>query len=103
MWRRVISKKLGEEIRGWCTCDLRGGFGTWLQKEIRKEWETPSPLTMYSIENSIRVSFWKDIWCGEEALDTSFPAQFALAAQKEASVADVWDNIGEVGGWSPCS
>ena len=38
LWRRAIRCKFGESSGGWHTCDLRGGYGTSLWKEIRKEW-----------------------------------------------------------------
>ncbi|RVW48810.1 hypothetical protein CK203_104318 [Vitis vinifera] len=47
------------------------------------------------------VSFWRDRWCGDTPLCESFPSLFALSAEKEAWVADVWDPLAE-GGWSPC-
>ena len=38
LWRRVISCKFGESFEGWHTGNLKGGYGTSLWKEIRKEW-----------------------------------------------------------------
>ncbi|RVW90778.1 hypothetical protein CK203_028525 [Vitis vinifera] len=38
----------------------------------------------------MRVSFWKDKWCGAAPLCDSFPALFAIATFKEALVEDVW-------------
>ena len=49
-----------------------------------------------------RGSFWKDFWCGEEALCTSFPSMFELTTHKDAMVADVWDSAREGGCWFPC-
>ena len=37
LWRKAICCKFGESIGGWHTRDLRGGYGTSLWKEIRKE------------------------------------------------------------------
>ena len=37
LWRLVISTKFGEEVGGWNTRDIRGGYGTGLWKDIRKE------------------------------------------------------------------
>ena len=45
----------------------------------------------FSLGDGRRVSFWKDVWCGEEALSLVFPSLFILAAQKGAMVADLWD------------
>ena len=49
-----------------------------------------------------RVSFWKDVWCGEEALGRSFPTLFNMVVNKDALVRDVWDSSRERGGWIPC-
>ena len=38
LWRKAKCCKFGESIGGWYSCDLRGGYGTSLWKEIRKEW-----------------------------------------------------------------
>ena len=38
----------------------------------------------------------------EVALRVSFPSLFALTVDKDASVTDVWEVSGEVGGWFPC-
>ena len=45
--------------------------------------------------------FWKDIWCGSTPLCEAFPSLFDLAGSKDAWVADYWDPMGEVGGWTP--
>ena len=37
LWRLVISTKFGEEDGGWNTSDIRGGYGTGLWTDIRKE------------------------------------------------------------------
>ena len=58
---------------------------------IRKEWETILPNVVFSVGNDKRVCFWKDIWCSKEALCASSPSLFALAANKEAIAAYVWD------------
>ena len=37
LWRLVISRKFGVEEGGWCTREVREGYGVGLWKEIRKE------------------------------------------------------------------
>ena len=37
LWKQVISRKYGVEEGGWCTQEVRGGYGVGLWKEIRKE------------------------------------------------------------------
>ena len=59
------------------------------------------PYVVLSMGNGRRLRFWKDIWCGEEALCDSFPSLYALSDNKEALVADMWDSSREEGGWIP--
>ena len=41
------------------------------------------------IGDGSRVSFWKDVWVGEEALCKVFPALFSLEVRKEALIRGV--------------
>ena len=79
----------------------RGSFGTGLWKEIRKKWETLYGNTRFLIGNDSKVSFWKDLWCGDEALCSTFPTLFNLVVHKEALVRDAWDNSGGGGSSFP--
>ena len=89
LWRKVICCKFSESNGGWHTRDLRGGYGTSLWKKIRKEW-----AGFFQKE-------WKDVWCGEEALCSSYPSLFNLALNKEVTVADIWDRGDGARCWSP--
>ena len=89
------------ENRGWHSSDIRGGLGVGLWKEIRKEWPLFLQHAAFSLGDSKRASFWKNVCCGEEALSLTFPTLFNLAAHKDAMVAEVWDDIREDGGWLP--
>ena len=84
-----------------CLGESRDNFGTGLWKEIRKDWEVILDNTKFLIGDGSRVRFWKDIWCGEEALCMAFPTLFGLVVQEEALIREVWDNSRE-GGWIPC-
>ncbi|RVX22609.1 putative ribonuclease H protein [Vitis vinifera] len=48
-----------------------------------------SKLNKALLGNGRRVRFWKDRWCGDEALSISFPSLYALVTSKEAWVAEV--------------
>ena len=37
LWRKVICSKFGESCSGWHTSDIRGGYGSSLWKDIRKD------------------------------------------------------------------
>ena len=101
LWKQVISMKYGvEEWEGY-TLEGRKGFGVGLWKEIRKEGSLLSNNIVFSVGNGRRVRFWKDSWCGDEALCYTFPSLFALAVSKEEWVAEVWDPSVEGGNWSP--
>ena len=101
LWRRVISCKFGESSGGWHTGDLRGGYGTSLWKEIRKEWPSFFQSSVFALGDGKRINFWKDTWCGGEALSARFPSLFNLALNKDARVADIWESGVGDGGWSP--
>ena len=101
LWRKVICSKFGEDYGGWCFGDINEGFGVGLWKEIRKEWPQLIQNTYLALGNGRRISFWKDVWCGEEALSLMFPNLFRLTAQKNARVADLWDWDCGDGGWNP--
>ena len=98
LWRRVIRCKFGESSRGWHTCDLRGGYGTSLWKEIKKEWPSFFQNSVFALGDGRMINFWKDVWCGGEALCARFPSLFNLALNKEARVADIWDSGDGAGG-----
>ena len=101
LWRKAICCKFGESIGGWHTRGLRGGYGTSLWKEIRKDWFAFSQNAVFVLGDGRRINFWSDVWCGREALSVRFPTLFNLATNKEAKVADIWDIREGVGCWSP--
>ncbi|RVW54302.1 hypothetical protein CK203_068496 [Vitis vinifera] len=62
-------------------------------------WELVSNRLVFIVGNGRRVRFWRDKWCGDSPLCSSFPSLFALTDDKEESVANVWDPLAEgVGG-----
>ena len=101
LWRHVISRKFGEEERGWFTREVREGFGVGFWEEIRKEGAILQNRVVFFVGNGRSVKFWNDIWCGNFALCNSFPSLYAFASSKEARVVELWDPSGEEGVWSP--
>ena len=90
-----------EDFGEWCSGDINGGLGVGLWKEIKKEWPQLFQNTYFVLGNGRRISFWKDVWCGEEALSLTFPNLFRMTAQKDARVADLWNWDSGEGGWNP--
>ena len=68
---------------------MREGFGVGIWKEIRKEGSLLSNNIVFSVGNGRRVRFWKDKWCGDEALCVSFSSLYGLAVSKVVWVAEV--------------
>ncbi|KAJ9701497.1 hypothetical protein PVL29_006726 [Vitis rotundifolia] len=101
-WKLLISRKYGEEVGGWFSREVREGYGVGFWKEIRKEDFLMFKNVSFAVGDGRRVKFWKDIWCGNIPLCEAFPSLFAFAVSQEAWVADCWDPMGVVGGWSPC-
>ena len=66
-----------------------------------KEWEIVFSQDVFSLRNGRRLRFWLDAWCGEDAFCNSFPSLFALAPNKEALVAEMWESSREEGACSP--
>lgn len=65
--------------------------------------KSPSRLEVEQcIGDGNRVWFWRDLWCRELALSSSFSTLFNLVAHKDAMVRDVQENNGGGVGWSPC-
>ena len=101
LWRKAICCKFGESIGGWHTSVIRGSYGTSLWKEISKEWLSFSQSAVFVLGDGRRIKFWRDVWCGEEALCNSFPNLFNIGTNKEAKVAEIWDSREGEGCWSP--
>ena len=85
---------------GWCLGECRNSFRIGLWKEIRKDWEVVLLNVKFVIGDGNRVSFWKDVLVGEEALCRAFPTLFSLAVRKEALIREVWDTSNEHE-WTP--
>ena len=79
LWRETIRRKFGEMRGGWCSGESKDNFGTGLWKEIRKDGKVILNNAKFVIGDGSRVGFWKDIWCGEEALCMTYPILFSLA------------------------
>ncbi|KAJ9705752.1 hypothetical protein PVL29_003718 [Vitis rotundifolia] len=99
-WKQVLIAKYGQEDFGWRTKKVVGAFGVGVWKEILKEagwcWEKMA----FKAGKGNKIKFWTDWWCGGSTLSQSFPHLFTLAAHKNGTLEEMWDqNFGE-GGWN---
>ncbi|RVW97198.1 putative ribonuclease H protein [Vitis vinifera] len=100
MWKRVLVAKYGQEEFGWRTKKANGAFGVGLWKEILKEADWCWNNMTLKVGKGTKIRFWKDPWCGDVELTRRFPQLFNVAAQKSATVGDLWDQNAGQGGWN---
>ncbi|RVW65713.1 LINE-1 retrotransposable element ORF2 protein [Vitis vinifera] len=100
LWRKVIGVKYGQVGFGWRTKEARGTFGVGVWRDILKESSWCWDNIEFKVGKGTKVSFWTDHWCGNEVLSQAFPQLFALVAQRNASVNEMWDSSLGQGGWN---
>ncbi|RVX07273.1 putative ribonuclease H protein [Vitis vinifera] len=75
LWKKVLEAKYGQEDFGWRTRKTNG------------------------VGKGSKIRFWTNPWCGNYVLSQSFPNLFAMAAHRNATVEEMWNqNFGQ-GGW----
>ncbi|RVW27606.1 hypothetical protein CK203_099119 [Vitis vinifera] len=73
--------------------------GVW--KAIRNGWENFRSHSRFIIGDGTRVKFWKDLWCGNQALKEAFPILFNLSVNKDGWVIEAWEEEEVGGSWGP--
>jgi hypothetical protein len=87
-WRSVLVAKYGASRDGWCSCVISESHGVGLWKYICMGWNNFKLHFRFNPGVGSRISFWKDVWCGESSLKDTFPGLFSIARFREASIAD---------------
>jgi hypothetical protein len=59
-----------------------GPFKVGVWKFIRRGWKTFSKFVKYVVGEKSKVSFWHDVWCGNQQLKISYPDLFSIARSK---------------------
>ncbi|RVX18437.1 hypothetical protein CK203_006594 [Vitis vinifera] len=54
----------------------------------------------FMVGKGTKIRFWTDMWCEGTALSQTFPHLFALAAHRNATVEEMWDQSSDQGGWN---
>ncbi|KAL6318662.1 hypothetical protein AAG906_001135 [Vitis piasezkii] len=86
LWKRVIVGKYGYEERGWCTKEVKEGYGVGIWKTIIRGWEALKDRIGFKVSSSNKVNFWLDKWCGDTTLRDSFLILYSKASSKVVSV-----------------
>ncbi|WJZ89517.1 hypothetical protein VitviT2T_008733 [Vitis vinifera] len=97
MWKRVLVAKYGQEEFGWRTKKANGVFGVGVWKEVMKEADWCWDKMNFKVGKGTKIRFWKDPWCGEVELARRFPQLFNMAAQRSATVGELWDHNSDLG------
>ena len=76
-----------------------GAFGVRVWKEILKESDWCWDNMAFNVGKGIRIRFWTNLWCGDVELSLRFPQLFVVAAQRNATMGEMWDQNSGQGGW----
>ena len=68
---------------------------------ISKGWGTFFPHCSFEVEDDSTIFFWHDRWCSEIPLKDLFLSLYILAVDRNASVADYWEQISSNNIWAP--
>ncbi|RVW51122.1 putative ribonuclease H protein [Vitis vinifera] len=71
-------------------------LGVW--KEIMKETDWCWDNIEFMVGKGTKIRFWTDMWCAGTSLSQTFPHLFALAANRNATVEEMWDQNSDQGG-----
>ena len=72
-----------------------------LWRHISKCWESFLPFFYFEVGDGATISFWHNKWSGEGLLKDLFPNLYALAEDREASVADYRMRGNDSSVWAP--
>ena len=96
----MISMKYGQEEYGWRAKKASGAAGVGVWKEIMKEFEWCWENLAFLVGKGSKIKFWKDSWCTDTPLSQSFNHLFLLAAHRDATIEEMWDQDSGQGDWN---
>ncbi|KAJ9693798.1 hypothetical protein PVL29_009659 [Vitis rotundifolia] len=100
LWKQVISTKYGQEDHGWRPKKVNGAAGVGVWKEIMKESDWCWENLAFIVGKGSKIKFWKDRWCTDTPLSQCFNHLFVLAAHRDATIEEMWDQDSGHGEWN---
>jgi len=88
LWRKVVAIKYGTTNFGWYPSSPNRSYGCSLWRYISKGWAGFFPHFSFEVGDGTTISFWHNQWNEEGLLKDLFSSRFALAQDREASVAN---------------
>ncbi|RVW13676.1 putative ribonuclease H protein [Vitis vinifera] len=74
------------------------GVGVW--KEILKESKWCWDNMIFQVGKGNTIRFWTEVWCSESGLSHYFPHLFGMAAQRNSTAEEMWDQNSSQGNWN---
>nr|CAN66460.1 hypothetical protein VITISV_035842 [Vitis vinifera] len=100
LWKQVITMKYGQEDHGWRSKKANGAVGVGAWKEILKESDWCWDNLVFLVGKGSKIKFWKDTWCTDTPMSHCFTHLFVLAAHRDATIEEMWDQNSGQGGWN---
>ncbi|KAF5187118.1 hypothetical protein FRX31_023295, partial [Thalictrum thalictroides] len=97
LWRRVIDVKYGNASPSGRPKTVNQPFGRSLWRGILASRDLFFEGISHKVIDGNNTCFWKDVWCGEVSLATSFPRLYRHTSLKNGLVAEHFVD----GVWSP--
>ncbi|KAM7481515.1 hypothetical protein LguiB_006098 [Lonicera macranthoides] len=88
LWHKIIKSKYGLSDNSWDSTKIRRGTYRNPWKAIVQGFENFRKNIRYKVGNGSKVSFWSDLWLGNETMQARFPALFRVTRDSKAKVAD---------------
>lgn len=88
LWQSIIRNKYGSDPNGWdCSSRISPPMPL-LWKHVISLISLFLPYVRFGVDGK-KISFWKDLWWGDNCLSSSYARLFHLSNQKDASIVEI--------------
>ncbi|XP_026383460.1 uncharacterized protein LOC113278957 [Papaver somniferum] len=96
LWKQLIAEKYGLEQSEWHTKYSKQPYGYSIWKGINKYTELFKSNCIFRLGDGTRISFWIDIWVGDQPLFQRFPAVYGVCATKNHTISQMYNVNAEI-------